>query len=215
MDELLLVNQQTDDFIAENNLLTGEAKRRAEEKRLVEEKRLAENMNLRRVAEETRVAEEKKDNNNKKHFWGDVGYVVLDGKKMSFADYASKASHTDYSLDIAFGSAGTKYDVTLYGYIYTVEEETSKSLGYRFNADMQEGGKYSENLIIDLLFSWDVMKKYNNADDYKNLRKKTYETLLKAKRKGSFVKVMGKSRFYTNTLSLYVAVKTIGIIAEK
>ena len=159
------------------------------------------------------------DNQSNDLVWGETGYIIFDDQEMNFTDFMSKSSQDIISEDI-----------TIYGYLYGVNEKRSyKLVDFRFDTSMYEGEYSSQNYIkstkpiVELTLTWKTMKDHSYNSGFDNLRENTRTLLFNGSDNKDFFKITGtvkqrsasETTAYADERNLFVLVKTIDVIAKK
>ena len=146
---------------------------------------------------------------NKSSFkFGDKSYFVIDGQRQDFVDILSE---DPYDL------SQKKFSYTGYISSYISETERNKIWGYRFDASVNEGGKYYKSLksmgsgeSVPLLAVANSLKQ--SVEEAKSERKRIFKFLNKAKSQNAIVQITGLMRNFSNSGDLYLELDTYKII---
>ncbi len=155
----------------------------------------------------------KKDIENEFKF-GTLGFILLDGKKISYLDLASEN---------AIKLNGKEVEV--YGYInYHQESEPFKEWGYRFDFQIFEGEFYESiksitttEPQISVLAAPNKLKSYPEplTDTLASMRKKVFKTLTQARMGKALIRVKGSIKIFSNTGGMYISTEdSVDLIAK-
>ena len=142
----------------------------------------------------------------------DVGYVTINGKKVSFVDYAAE---DPYDL--------RGKNIVIVGYMNSLYEwPRHRVWGYRFDIKMFSGvggQSYARggDPYLTVLIAPFKSKNYGSdlAGSLANLRKEAFKTLSSARMGKALIEVKGKANTFSNTGDLYIQAENIRIIAKE
>jgi len=155
----------------------------------------------------------KKDIENELKF-GTPGFIMLDGKKVSYLDLASEN---------AIKLNGKEVEV--WGYInYHEESKPFKEWGYRFDFQIFEGEFYESIKTIkttepqiSVLVAPNKLKSYPEplTDTLASMRKNVFKTLTQARMGKALIRVKGTMKIFSNTGEMYISTEdSVELIAK-
>ena len=139
----------------------------------------------------------------------DVGYVIVEGKKMDFLDYAAEDR---ISL--------VGKNVTIVGYVSAFNEwNPNKVWGYRFDTYVSAGEPNQSRAKFMTKPLLTVLVRAIQPDDLgKNLsamRKSNYKMLVKSTHGKALVRFSGKANVFSNTGDLYIETNMMEVLDYK
>jgi hypothetical protein len=144
---------------------------------------------------------------------GDLGFVMLDGKKVSYLDLASED---------AIKLSGK--EVEIYGYTnYFSESDPFKVWGYRFDFEMYEG-EFLKNIKtmtstdpkITIVAAPSQLNKYPEplTETLASMRKAVFKAVTQAKGGKALIRVRGFVKAFSNTGAMYISTESVELLAK-